>query len=138
VSSSWLMLPPSLPSQATTLTELWNHPTSTPASWKSTSARRTHQICKCFPCSASGMVFTLVFSGEMLSNFQPCNSRNQLEITVHPGCASVPPGVLLYCSSLISSSSSCLCLPSCLCISPASSVPSLHPLKGTGKDFSLT
>lgn len=121
VSFSWLMLLPPLPSQATTLMELWNHLTSTLASWKSTSARRTHQICKCFPCSAAGAVFAVVFGGEVLSNFQPCNSRNHLEITVHPGCASVPPRVLLYCSLLPylfpvlpPASSSCLFLASCL------------------------
>lgn len=32
--------------QVTILMELLNHPTSTPASWKNTLARRIHQICK--------------------------------------------------------------------------------------------
>lgn len=34
----------------------------------------------------------------ILSNFQSCNVRNNLEMTVCPSCISVPPGVLLYSS----------------------------------------
>lgn len=63
---SFSRLPPPLPSQATTLMELWSHLTSTPASWRSTSARRTHQICKWFPCSTAGTVLVVVFCGEAL------------------------------------------------------------------------
>lgn len=68
MSFSGLMLPPPLPLQATTLMELWNHLTSTLASWKSTSARRTHQICK---CSTAGTALAGVFGGGMSSNFHP-------------------------------------------------------------------
>lgn len=98
MSFSWLLLLPPLPLQAMTLMELWSHLTSTLAFWKSTSARRTHQICKCFPCSTTETVFTDVFCGEVLSNFQSCNVRNNLEIIVCPSCISVPPRVLLYSS----------------------------------------
>lgn len=133
MSSSQLTLPPALPSQATTLMELWNHRTSTPASWKSTSARRTRQICKCPPCSAAGTAFAVVFCAVILSSFQPCNLRNCLEITVPPSLLEscfIAPCSLTYSFPVL--------LPGSLPLNfPGLSCP-LFPLsEDTTKDFSF-